>query len=201
MNHCRQWSDILDSGAKFWQWARLCVDHEKFPDQSWRLLNSRVIKLVPEIHFQGPETAMPWAIINGIWDSTFTNLRLLKLVGKWELPTGQMPAVISKICQAPDLRLNGLILHNMNISLVPPEDLVEAIQRLEMVQFLDGWMTDEQATAILTMAKESRLGRIKSIKLLRVGGIDSVFTSLLHESKLNNKLEVERDPMEWAWEY
>ena len=180
MNHCRQWSGIFrsDSGAKFWQWARLCVDLKKFPDQSWRLLKSRVMKLVPEIHFQGPGSTM----------------------AKWRA-SREMSALISKICHAPVLRLNELVLQYMDLRYVPPEDLVGAIQRLEMVQFLDGWMTDEQAAAILTMAKESRLGRIKRIKLLRVSGISSVFTPLLHEAKLNNKLEVERGPMDWSeWE-
>ena len=53
LNHCRQWSATLrsDSGAKFWQWARLRVHLRMFPDQVTSLLTSRLIKLVPEIYF------------------------------------------------------------------------------------------------------------------------------------------------------
>ena len=33
----------------FWQWARLCVDTEEYPEQAEDLLQSRMISLVPEI--------------------------------------------------------------------------------------------------------------------------------------------------------
>ena len=124
------------------------------------------MKLVPEIHFQGPGSTM------ATWRAS-----------------REMSALISKICHAPVLRLNELVLQYMDLWDVPPEDLVGAIQRLKMVQFLDGWMTVEQATAILTMVKENRLGRIKNIKIFSVLGMRSVSPSLLQEARLNAKLE------------
>ena len=49
-------------------------------------------------------------------------------------------------------------------------------------------MTKEQLTAILTMAKENRLGRMKYIVIYHVAGMSSVSPSLLREARLNTKL-------------
>ena len=64
-----------------------------------------------------------------------------------------LSALFYRICNSPDLRLTELLLLNKDISLVPPEVLVLAIQRLKRVHLVFGWMTDEQATAILTLVK------------------------------------------------
>ena len=87
------------------------------------------------------------------------------------------------------MRLSELVLLNKDLSLIPPEVLMGAIQRLEMVQFSGGRMTGEQFTAILTLAKEDRLGRIKRIRFICVAGMRSVSPSLIKEARLNNKLE------------
>ena len=75
----------------------------------------------------------------------------LETVG-WDLSInlspGQLTALLSRICQAPVLKLKELVLHDKNLSLVPPEVLAGAIQKLERVEFLYGRMTAEQATAI-----------------------------------------------------
>ena len=105
------------------------------------------------------------------------------------LSAGQLPALFSRIYQAPDLRLTRLCLFYKDISSVPPEVLTGAIQRLEVVQFVDGRMTEEQATAILTLAKEERLGKIKNISIYRVADMESVSPSLLQEARVNAKLE------------
>ena len=106
------------------------------------------------------------------------------------LSPDQLSALFSRIRRSPVMRLCHLILTNKDLSLVPPEDLVGAIKRLEVVQLLYGRMTAEQLTAILTMAKEDRLGRIKNIKISFVAGRSSVSPSLLQEARrLNNKLK------------
>ena len=45
----------------------------------------------------------------------------------------------------------------MDLTLIPLEDLVGAIQRLEVAHFRWGEMTVEQLTTTLTLAKERRL--------------------------------------------
>ena len=75
----------------------------------------------------------------------------------------------------------------MDISVVPSEVLVGAIQKLEVVSFWGGKMTDEQLTAILIMVKEE-LGRIKRITIDWVFGMSSVSHSLLLEAKSNRAL-------------
>ena len=107
----------------------------------------------------------------------------------WSLSAGQVSALISRICQAPVMRLSELHLLNKDLSLIPPGLLTGAIQRLEMVLFSQGRMTGEQVTAILTLAKEDRLGRIKRIRIKWVAGMRSVSSSLIKEARLNNKLE------------
>ena len=101
------------------------------------------------------------------------------------LSAGQLTALFSRICHSPDQRLTELTLYNNNISLVPPEVLVGAIQRLRVVWFVRGRMTGEQATAILIMVKERRLGRIEFIYLQKLVGMSSVSPCLLQEAKLN----------------
>ena len=58
-----------------------------------------------------------------------------------------------------------------------------------MAGFSWGEMTAEQFTAILTLAKEDRLGKIKRIRIRWVAGMRSVSPSLLQEAQLNAKLE------------
>ena len=105
------------------------------------------------------------------------------------LSTGQLSALFSRICQSQVLRLTELYLFNKDLSLVPPEVLVGAIQRLEIVEFGGGRMTAEQAIAILTIVKERRLGKIKKIMIKSVEGMRSVTPSLLQEAKLNAKFQ------------
>ena len=237
VNHCREWSQILrsDSGAKFWSWARLCVDLQRFSGQAETLLISRMIRLVPEIEIWQTDTDQSlyhnqW-LLEFIRDGQTTQLKKLTYSGEvlqvapdivagaamkvetliarlsslqvdailaslaatqdsklrdlvvcWNpvnfstldpevmagalvklervdfdlsncLSTDQVTALFSRICNSPDLRLTELLLLNKDISLVPPEVLVLAIQRLKRVHLVFGWMTDEQATAILTLVK------------------------------------------------
>lgn len=107
------------------------------------------------------------------------------------LSAGQLSALLSRIRDSPELRLSKLHLYYLKseISLLPPEVLVGAIQRLEEFKFSWGKMTAEQATAVLTMVKEGRLGRIKKLGFCDVRGMRSVSPSLLQQAKLNGALE------------
>ena len=113
-----------------------------------------------------------------------TNLEALKA----RLSSAQAEAVLTRICNIPDLRLSQLELLTSELSLVAPEVLVMAVQRLEKAWFVLGNMTAEQATAILNVVKEDRLGRIKEIQIIGNYGMSSVSTSLLQEAKMNKKL-------------
>ena len=75
----------------------------------------------------------------------------------YNLSAGQVTALFSRICQAPDLRLSKLDLHFKDLSHVPVEVVVGAIQKMEEVVFWYGRMTADQLTAILTLAKEDWL--------------------------------------------
>ena len=81
------------------------------------------------------------------------------------------------------------MLPNMDLTLIPLEDLVGAIQRLEVAHFRWGEMTAERLTTTLTLAKERRLGRIKRVEIFHVRGMRSVSSSLIREAKFNSKLE------------
>ena len=104
------------------------------------------------------------------------------------LSVGQVSALISRINQSQDLRLKGVYLSDKDLSLVPAEDLVGTIQRLEVATFWWGKMTGEQATVILTAVKEERLGKIKKLTIARVSGVGSVSPFLLQEAKFSKKL-------------
>ena len=84
------------------------------------------------------------------------------------LSDGQLSAFLYRIRDSPELRLSKLHLEGKNLSLLPTEVLVGAIQRLEEVKFSWGRMTAEQAMAVRTMVKEGRMGRIKKLELHRV---------------------------------
>ena len=107
----------------------------------------------------------------------------------YSLSAGHLTALFSRISQAPVLRLTRLDVFRKDLSLVPPEVLTGAIQKLEVVEFWWGKMTREQTTAILTLAKERRLGKIKNIRIYHVDGMRSVSPSLLQEARLNAKLK------------
>ena len=106
----------------------------------------------------------------------------------WSLSAAQLAAIFSRIRESPVLRLRHFGLHINNISHISPLLLVGVIQRLETFEFFLGKMTVEQATAILTMAKENKLGKIKKIRIFHVNGISSVSPSLLQEARLNSAL-------------
>ena len=105
------------------------------------------------------------------------------------LSAGQVSVLLTRILHSPDLRLTQLHLYSKDLSLVPPEVLVGAIQRLEVAWFQYGKMTREQLTAILSLAKENGLGRIKTIVIQRVDGMSSVSPSLLQQARQNIKLK------------
>ena len=257
--------------ARYWEWARLCVDLGSFPDQAQDLLQSRVIRLVPEILLlltandqyllhslfeliRDGETArlkklttsgrrrfLPVipdilagaamkletlagrlsspqvkAIITRLASTEDPRLRQLTVFDavhisgmdpevvagaltkletvsnnlSWNLSAGQVSALVSRICQAPVLGLSELYLYGQDLSLVPPGLLTGAIQRLEVAEFMcKGKMAAEQVTAILTLAKEDRLGRIKRIRIFYIDGRRFVCSSLIKEARLNTKLE------------
>ena len=118
-------------------------------------------------------------------------LTKLETVG-WDisdrLSPGQVAALFGRIRESPVLRLTKLDLAIKDLSHVPVEVVVGAIQKLEEVVFSNGRMTVEQFTAILIMAKEDRLGRIKKIEIIGVDYEGSVSPALLHEAKLNSAL-------------
>ena len=105
------------------------------------------------------------------------------------LSAGHLIALISRICHSPESKLSALFLFNKDLSLVPPQDLVGAIQKLERAEFRNLTMSGEQLTAILTKVKERRLGRIKNLRIQFVSGMRSVSTSVLQEAQLNPKLK------------
>ena len=96
---------------------------------------------------------------------------------------------INMIRESSNARLSNVQFLNSKFTHLPPEVLVGAVQKLEEVQFRGGHMTVEQATSILTMIKERRLGKIKKIVMGSIiRDITSVSPSLLQEAKLNPAL-------------
>ena len=118
----------------------------------------------------------------------FTKLEAVRLDLNWSLSSAQLAAIFSRIRESPVLRLRHLMLFAHNISHVSPLDLVKAIQRLEKFEFYLGGMTGEQATAILTMVKKNRLGKIKIIKIGFIYGVGYVSPSLIQRAKQNSAL-------------
>ena len=70
---------------------------------------------------------------------------------------------------------------------MPPETLIETLQKVEKVSFFHAMMTAEQATAILSMIKENGLGKLQKIRIW-IPDIE-VPAALLQEAKQNNALE------------
>ena len=105
----------------------------------------------------------------------------------------QVISLFSRIRDSPNQRLSQLRLWSyddgMDYTVVPTEVLVGAIRKLEVVDFGGGEMTEEQLTAILLMAKERKLGRIKRFQIRNVIGMSSVSPSLLQAAQLNDALE------------
>ena len=129
------------------------------------------------------------SVAPGIVGQAFTKLERVGTELSHSLTASQLSALFTSIRQSPDLRLRELELSLKDLTLLPLEDLVGAIQRLEEAWFRRGVMTVEQLTTILTLAKEERLGRIKRIEIHSVGGMGSVSSSLIRKAKLNSKLE------------
>ena len=146
-----------DSG-KFWRWAVLRVN-PRVPAYQSNLISSRRIALVPEI----------WI---------FPNTLLSQL---------QITLLFSMIKDTPDLKLTELYLCGQDISKVPPEDFATAISRLESFKIMFGTLSTGQATTILTMAKQNRLGRLNSLQI--VCSCVLVSRALLEEAKLNHILD------------
>ena len=70
------------------------------------------------------------------------------------------------------------------------ELLARAIQRREKVEFLYALrMTVEQITAVLTMVKENRQGRLKTVKIHQ-DAIVSVSPVLIREAKMNHAVNI-----------
>ena len=105
------------------------------------------------------------------------------------LSPSQVTALFSRIRYDPEMKITGLHLH-INISHVPPETLIETLQKVEEVYFLDARMTAEQAIAILTMIKENRIGKLQKIRNELPMIEEPVPSALLQEAKQNNALEL-----------
>ena len=118
-------------------------------------------------------------------------LAKLEIVGydlTQSLSPSQLTALFSRIRYDPEMKITGLYLH-MNISHVPPETLIQTLQKVKEVTFFGTRMTAEQATAILTMIKENRIGKLQKIRN-EVPMIEGpVPSTLLQEAKQNNALE------------
>ena len=69
---------------------------------------------------------------------------------------------------------------------MPPETLIETLQKVEKVSFFYARTTAEQATAILSMIKENRLGKLQTISFWNPH--IEVPATLLQEAKKNNAL-------------
>ena len=122
-----------------------------------------------------------------------TALIKLETIGmeiSWNLSPNQHSALFCKIKNSKNLTLRQLHMINMNISIVPIEILLGAIRKLKIVHFIRGRMSKEQATAIITSAKEKRLGKIELIRFSYVIGMSSVSPSLLREAKLNSQYKL-----------
>lgn len=85
----------------------------------------------------------------------------------------QVSALISRIRETPDLTLSDLDLNDKDLSIVPPEVLIGAIQKLRKLDFT-GVMTAEQKRAIYTMVKEEKEGRVEGIKMGCYQGMESL---------------------------
>ena len=109
------------------------------------------------------------------------------------LSDGQLASLISRICDSPDLMLSHLDLHRKNLSLITPEVLVGAIGRVEVVKFKLVGIPFMHATAILNIAKENKLGRIKKIEIqdareIAFGMTFDVSPSQIQQAQMNNIL-------------
>ena len=118
-------------------------------------------------------------------------LTKLESISKWSLSGAQLAAIFSAIPESPVV---SLWLSDQNISHVSPLDLVSAIRNLKSFNVLFGWMTSEQATAILTMVEENRLGNIKKITICFPQISGSVSPSLIQRAKQNSNID-----LTWRW--
>ena len=100
---------------------------------------------------------------------------------------GQLEALFtvltSQQAEAGEPKLKELGLDGVDLLSVSSELLVRAIQRLENVEFFYARMTVEQITAVHTMVKENRQGRLETVKM---DGVD-----LLWEARRNHAMEIE----------
>ena len=93
--------------------------------------------------------------------------------------------------EAGESKLKQLKFCGIDLTSVPPEVLVGAIQSLEKVEFWPGKMTMDQINAILTMLKGNQQGKLKYVVIDRpsiLGG--SVSPTLLRQARLNTSLEI-----------
>ena len=79
-----------------------------------------------------------------------------------------------------------------DLTLVPPEVMVGAIQRLEEVEVLDTEKTVKLINGILTMVKEDRQGRLKDLKIIKLKSSlrVSVSPTLLQEARQNTSVKI-----------
>ena len=107
----------------------------------------------------------------------------------FRLSATQLTSLISKIRHSPDMRIIMLCLNYTDLSPVPPEILIEALQKVKDVFIMFTRLTAEQFTAILTMVKENRLGRLQRITIWDCHIEGQVSPALLEEAKQYKALD------------
>ena len=102
--------------------------------------------------------------------SAFSRLETVHLVDSNHVSAEQFAAIFSMLAsqELGGSKLNNLGIYgydDLDLSIISPEVLVEAIRRLEKFSLASVALNADQINAILTAVTERRLGLLKSIKI------------------------------------
>ena len=194
---CSDWRDVFrsDSAGKYWKWARLCVDLSKYPHQSQDLINSRIIRIVPEISIQSAgQNILEW-LLESIMDGETAKLKKLNISNTcWALNNIDSGLLSSAVLKLQDCRIFGArpgqqraifagIKDSTNTSLrhldlgftvlqVPSDIVAEVAMKLEK---LVARLSTLQLKAVLTRlaaTKDSRLRRLRFGSSVNISSLD-----------------------------
>ena len=116
--------------------------------------------------------------------SAFSRLESVELQAGNEVSVEQLSAIFTMLAsqELGGSKLKSLsIQYILELSLISPDVLVDAIRRLEQFEILYSDVTSEQINAILTAITERREGMLKNIRIYIVGG--TVSQTLLQSAK------------------
>ena len=191
------WRDVFrsDCAGKYWSWARLCVDLTKYPDQSQDLINSRIIRIVPEISVQSAgKNILEW-LLESIRDGETGRLKKLNISNNcWALNNidfrllssavlklqdcrifgarpGQQRAIFAGIKNSPNTSLRHLDL-GFKVLEVASDIVAEVAMKLEKLVAL---LSPLQLKAVLTRladTEDSRLRRLRIGSHVNISSLD-----------------------------